>query len=83
MLVAHLGELTVDYRQLRKADYTLRSQKVDVITPSRFAAWMKSRGQLGGQHKVPRIIQHVALFESLKKFAGLAPSADGNASSQP
>lgn len=82
-LDTRLGELNVDYRQLRKADYALRAPKVDVILPGRFAAWMKSRGQLGGQHKVPRIIQNVALFESLKKFAGLAPSADGNESSHP
>jgi hypothetical protein len=30
---------------------------------------MKSRGQLGGQHKVPRIINDAALFEGLREFA--------------
>jgi hypothetical protein len=29
---------------------------------------MKSRGQLGGQHKVPRVIADQALFESLRAF---------------
>jgi hypothetical protein len=29
---------------------------------------MKSRGQLGGQHKVPRVIANQALFDSLRKF---------------
>jgi len=29
---------------------------------------MKSRGQLGGQHKVPRIINDEELFTGLRKF---------------
>jgi hypothetical protein len=33
-----------------------------------FEAWMKSRGQLGGQHKVPRVIANPALFNSLRAF---------------
>jgi hypothetical protein len=34
-----------------------------------FAAWMKSRGKLGGQNKVPRIVNDQALFAGLRKFA--------------
>ncbi len=26
------------------------------MTPGGFAAWMKARGKLGGQNKVPRVI---------------------------
>jgi hypothetical protein len=33
-----------------------------------FAAWMKSRGKLGAQHKVPRIINDQELFEGLEAF---------------
>ncbi len=40
--------------------------------PGRFAAWMKARGQLGGQHKVPRIINDPALFQNLREFMGCA-----------
>jgi hypothetical protein len=36
-----------------------------VVPAGTFAAWMKSRGKLGGQHKVPRIIADPVLFESL------------------
>jgi hypothetical protein len=82
MLDARLGELNVDYQQLRKADYALRAPMIDVIAPGRFAAWMKSRGQLGGQHKVPRIINNEALFRALKEVAGLAPGVEGNKSSK-
>ena len=35
-----------------------------------FAAWMKSRGKLGGQHKVPRVINDAELFANLQAFAG-------------
>jgi hypothetical protein len=31
---------------------------------------MKSRGKLGGQHKVPRIIVDQELFNNLKNFVG-------------
>ena len=34
-----------------------------------FAAWMKSRGKLGGQNKVPRVINDRALFAALQRFA--------------
>jgi hypothetical protein len=30
---------------------------------------MKSRGRLGGQHKVPRIVNDAKLFASLRDFA--------------
>jgi hypothetical protein len=29
---------------------------------------MKQRGQLGGQHKVPRVIANPALFDGLRQF---------------
>jgi hypothetical protein len=35
-----------------------------------FAAWMKKRGKLGGQNKVPRIVNDTALFADLRQFAG-------------
>ena len=39
-----------------------------VVEHGTFAAWMKSRGRLGGQNKVPRVITDPALFESLRSF---------------
>ena len=37
--------------------------------PGAFAGWMKKRGKLGGQNKVPRIITDEALFDDLRAFA--------------
>ena len=39
---------------------------------------MKKRGRLGGQHKVPRIVNDAPLFDDLLAFAGAA-SAPGAA----
>ena len=36
--------------------------------PGTFAAWMKSRGKLGGQNKVPRIINDPELWGNLLGF---------------
>jgi hypothetical protein len=33
-----------------------------------FADWMRSRGRLGGQHKVPRIDNSGAITEELARF---------------
>jgi hypothetical protein len=69
-LNGRLCALNADYREHRAGDYGLQAPIIEVVAPGSFAAWMKSRGQLGGQHKVPRIINDAKLFASLKKFVG-------------
>lgn len=61
-----------DYRAHRSGGFGLRPPKVLVVQHGAFAAWMKQRGQLGGQHKVPRIITDQALFYELCRF-GVTP----------
>jgi hypothetical protein len=58
-----------DYRAHRSAGFGLRPPLVQVVHHGTFAAWMKHRGHLGGQHKVPRIIADQALFQDLRQFA--------------
>lgn len=73
-----LQELNADYEEHRARDYGLRPPDVKAVPPGTFMAWMKSRGQLGGQHKVPRIINDTALFASLRVFlseAGTKPAS--------
>lgn len=64
-----LAAANADYRERRADDFGLRAPHVDAVAPGTFAAWMKSRGRLGGQHKVPRIINDANLFASLRDFA--------------
>lgn len=44
-----------DYRAHRSGDITMLAPDVRIVPPGFFTAWMRSRGQLGGQHKVPRL----------------------------
>ena len=48
----------------------MRAPAVRPVPPGTFAAWMKRRGKLGGQNKVPRVINDQPLFDDLKQFAG-------------
>lgn len=58
-----------DYRAHRSGGFGLRPPEVIPVQHGTFATWMKQRGKLGGQHKVPRLITNQALFESLRRFA--------------
>lgn len=69
MLDAELCRTNDDYRAHRSAGFGLRDPDILPVRPGTFAAWMKQRGQLGGQHKVPRVITNATLFESLCRFA--------------
>ena len=64
-----LAASNADYRERRAGDFGLQPPQVDAVPPGTFAAWMKGRGRLGGQHKVPRIINDAKLFASLRDFA--------------
>lgn len=56
---------SLDYRERREADVGLNAPEVMAVPPGFFAAWMKQRGRLGGQNKVPRVIANEGLLESL------------------
>ena len=58
-----------DYEAHRRDDFGLKIPKIEIAKPGTFAAWMKSRGKLGGQNKVPRIINDDELLNNLRDFA--------------
>ena len=57
-----------DYRAHRSGGFGLDPPRLKPVPRGTFEAWMKSRGQLGGQHKVPRVIANPELFNSLRGF---------------
>jgi hypothetical protein len=57
-----------DYRAHRAEGFGLNAPMVRAVAPGTFAQWMKSRGRLGGQNKVPRIINDQVLFADLASF---------------
>ena len=68
-LDATLCRLNDDYAAHRAGGYGMDAARVRFLPPGAFAAWMKSRGKLGGQNKVPRIVSDPELFAALRRFA--------------
>src|SRR5262249_3412879 len=54
-LDAALGKMNEDYAAHRAGDLTMLAPEVWPLRRGSFAGWMRSRGKLGGQHKVPRM----------------------------
>ncbi|MEO0733621.1 MAG: GH3 auxin-responsive promoter family protein, partial [Bacteroidota bacterium] len=54
-----------NYAAKRSNDFAILRQEVTVVPPGFFRAWMKSRGKMGGQHKVPRLANHRRYLEEL------------------
>jgi hypothetical protein len=68
-LDARLAELNDDYRAHRAGGFGMAAPQVQTVPPGFFAAWMSVRGRLGGQNKVPRVINDRQLFAGLRAFA--------------
>jgi hypothetical protein len=58
-----------DYEAHRSEGFGLREPQIIVAKSGCFASWMKSRGKLGGQNKVPRIITNTQMLQELIDFA--------------
>lgn len=70
ILDGSLCEANADYREHRAKDLQMRAPRVHAAEPGTFARWMKRRGKMGGQNKVPRVINDPELFGDLTSFAG-------------
>ena len=69
-LDAELAQQNADYAAHRAGGFGLRPPQVTLVPPGTFSAWMRTRGKLGGQNKVPRVISDPALLADLQRFAG-------------
>jgi hypothetical protein len=65
-----LADLNDDYRAHRAGGFGMAAPRVQVVPPGFFARWMHARGRLGGQNKVPRVINDRQLFADLRVFVG-------------
>jgi hypothetical protein len=63
-----LIRLNDDYKTHRSVEFGIAPPKIQPVAPGTFAAWMKARGKLGGQNKVPRVINDRELWENLRRF---------------
>ncbi len=64
-----LADGNEDYEVHRAGDVQLMPPDVAFVAPGAFAGWMRSRGKLGGQNKVPRVLTEGDVRESLLNFA--------------
>ena len=59
----------LDYCDHRAGGFGLRPPQISVLRQGGFAEWMRRRGRLGSQNKVPRVIADPELFTDLLEFA--------------
>jgi hypothetical protein len=57
-----------DYEAKRHKDMALRMPTVHVLPNGTFCDWLKSKGKLGGQHKVPRLNNDRHYLEEILQF---------------
>jgi len=68
VLDADLSRRNADYLAHRSGDVCLPLPAVIVARPGSFESWMRSRGKLGGQNKVPRMDNSGSLTRELVTF---------------
>lgn len=63
-----LQSINSDYEAKRHKNIALREPVVHVMDKGFFNEWLKSKGKLGGQHKVPRLSNERNFIEEMLKF---------------
>jgi hypothetical protein len=58
-----------DYQVHRASSLSIAEPEVVSVQRGTFERFMRARGKLGGQHKVPRVIEDAALLEQLRAAA--------------
>lgn len=66
-----LKNLNSDYEAKRHKDIALKMPVVRPLKKGVFEEWLKSKGKLGGQHKVPRLSNDRKYIDEIKTIAGL------------
>jgi len=69
-LDATLAEGNEDYEVHRRGDYQLKPPKVAFVEAGAFTDWMRERGKLGGQNKVPRVALSDEVRDDVLNLAG-------------
>lgn len=63
-----LRQKNSDYDAKRQKDMILQSLQLEMLPSGTFYEWMKSRGKVGGQNKVPRLCADGTYFNALNEF---------------
>jgi len=63
-----LREVNSDYDSKRTNDLTLNFPLIHKAESGLFDKWLKMKGKLGGQHKIPRLSNDRKLLEEIKNM---------------
>jgi hypothetical protein len=63
-----LKEINSDYEAKRHKNIALRMPIVHIMPPNGFKQWLKDKGKLGGQHKVPRLSNERNFLEEMLPY---------------
>jgi hypothetical protein len=66
-----LRRVNSDYDAKRFKDMALRRPQVRIVAQNTFFNWMKQKGKIGGQHKVPRLANNREYVDSILKMTEL------------
>jgi hypothetical protein len=65
-LDASLAESNLDYKIHREHDFAMLPPTAQALASGTFYEWARRHGQLGGQHKVPRVARSTEMVEELR-----------------
>lgn len=68
LLDKRLQEINSDYEAKRYKDITLQHLEIVEARPGLFNDWLKLKGKLGGQHKIPRLSNSRDTIEQMMKL---------------
>ncbi|TNE55760.1 MAG: GH3 auxin-responsive promoter family protein [Bacteroidetes bacterium] len=63
-----LRKINSDYDAKRTGNMVLQNLLVHSVPRGSFEKWLRSKGKLGGQHKVPRLMNDRSLLDELKPY---------------
>ena len=71
VLDSTLQQINSDYEAKRYKDITLQQLQIVEARKGLFSDWLKSKGKLGGQHKVPRLSNSRQYIDELMSMNNL------------
>ena len=65
----YLQKINSDYQAKRTDGLAMMSPQYLCLETGQFNAWLKSQGKLGGQHKIPRLMNNRSIVEQILQFS--------------
>ena len=61
-----LQGLNSDYQAKRSGNLSLKAPVIQLVETGTFDIWLKAKGKLGGQHKIPRLMNNRTIIDEIK-----------------